>query len=84
MDKFTLRIEKILLLYAAVIEAYTLVLPNMSERINRARKTKKMILAIEAAPAATPPNPKKAAIKAITKNVMDQLSIRSSPLVKCG
>lgn len=43
---------------------------------SRMRKIKKMILAIDAAPEAISVKPKIAAIMAITKKIMDHLSIR--------
>ena len=43
--------------------------------MKRARKMKNNTFAIEAAPAAMPPNPKMAAIMAITKNIIDQRNI---------
>jgi hypothetical protein len=49
--------------------------PKRSDSTNKTRKIKKQILAIEAAPAATPPNPKIAAISAITKNIIVQRNI---------
>lgn len=42
-----------------------------------ARKIKKSTFAISAAPSAIPPNPKIAAMIAITKNITDQRSINS-------
>ena len=47
----------------------------MSDMINRTRKIKNNTLAIEAAPAAIPPNPNKAAIKATTKKITVQRNI---------
>ena len=44
-------------------------------RTKSTRNIKKSILAILAAPAAIPVNPKSAAIKAITKNITDQRNI---------
>jgi len=41
-------------------------------------KMKNKILAMEAAPAATPPNPKMAAIIATIRNITDQRSIKNS------
>ena len=46
--------------------------PINSEITNTTRNTKNKILAIEAAPAAIPPNPKIAAIMATTKNTIVQ------------
>lgn len=43
--------------------------------INNAKKIKKITLAIEAAPEAIPPNPKIAAIIAITKKIAAHLNI---------
>ncbi len=50
-------------------------LPKSKERINNTKKIKNKIFAIEAAPAAIPPNPNTAAIIAITKNVIVQRNI---------
>jgi hypothetical protein len=50
--------------------------PNMSERINNTIKMKNKTFAMEAAPAAIPPNPKIAAIIATTINMTDQRSIK--------
>jgi hypothetical protein len=50
-------------------------LPNRSERINKTIKIKNNTLAMEAAPAAIPPNPKIAAIMATIRNVTVHLSI---------
>jgi hypothetical protein len=50
--------------------------PNISDIIKRTRKIKKRIFAIEAAPAAIPPNPSTAAIIAIMRNVTVQRSIK--------
>ena len=50
--------------------------PNNIVIINSARKIKNKTLAIEAAPAAMPPNPNMAAIMAITKKIIDQRNIR--------
>jgi len=52
--------------------------PNMSETRNNTMKMKNKILAMEAAPAATPPNPKMAAIIATIRNITDQRSIKNS------
>jgi hypothetical protein len=49
--------------------------PNTNASTKRTIKTKNNILAIEAAPAAIPPNPKIAAIIAITKKVAAQRNI---------
>jgi hypothetical protein len=49
--------------------------PNRRETTNRTRNTKKRILAIPAAVPAMPPNPSTAAMSAITRNVIAQLSI---------
>jgi aminoglycoside phosphotransferase (APT) family kinase protein len=49
--------------------------PNNMAIIKRARKIKKRTLAIDAAPSAMPPNPKIAAIIAITKKITDQRNI---------
>jgi len=56
--------------------------PNMSETINNTMKMKNKILAMEAAPAATPPNPKIAAIIATIRNITDQRSIKNNFRVK--
>jgi len=50
--------------------------PNMSETRNNTMKMKNKILAMEAAPAATPPNPKIAAIIATIRNITVQRSIK--------
>jgi hypothetical protein len=47
----------------------------MSEITKRMRKIKNRILAIPAAPAASPPNPKKAAIMAMIKKTAAQYNI---------
>ena len=47
----------------------------MSETRNRTMKMKNKILAIDAAPAATPPNPKIAAIIATTRKITVQRNI---------
>ena len=52
--------------------------PNNSTKINSTKKIKNKILAMEAAPAAMPVNPKIAAIIAITKNMAAHLSIHKS------
>jgi hypothetical protein len=49
--------------------------PNMSETRNRTMKMKNKILAIPAAPAATPPNPKMAAMIATTRKITVQRNI---------
>ena len=49
--------------------------PKISVRINKTRKIQKKTFAIAAAPAATPPKPKMAAIIAITTKIMAHLSI---------
>jgi hypothetical protein len=67
------------------VVAYTSLLaerPNMSETINNTMKMKNKILAMEAAPAATPPNPKIAAIIATIRNITDQRSIKNNFRVK--
>jgi hypothetical protein len=46
--------------------------PKIKETIKRTRNIKNKILAIDAAPEAIPPNPKKAAITAIMKNTAAQ------------
>jgi len=56
--------------------------PNMSETRNNTIKMKNKILAMEAAPAATPPNPKIAAIIATMRNITVQRSIKNSFRVK--
>jgi hypothetical protein len=50
----------------------------MSERINNTMKMKNKTFAMEAAPAAIPPNPKIAAIIATTRNITDQRSIKNN------
>ena len=54
---------------------YSTDLPLINDRINKTIKTKNKILAMPAAPAAIPPNPKTAAIMAITKKIIDQRNI---------
>lgn len=49
--------------------------PKINTRTNNTIKIKKSIFAIEAAPAAIPPNPKIAAIIAITKKITAQRNI---------
>ena len=49
--------------------------PNRIAIINNARKIKNNTFAIEAAPSAIPPNPKIAAMIAMTKKIIDQRSI---------
>ena len=49
--------------------------PNMSETRNRTRKMKNKIFAMDAAPAAIPPNPKIAAIIATTRKITVQRNI---------
>lgn len=49
--------------------------PKINERRNNTIKIKNRIFAIEAAPAAIPPNPKTAAIIAIIRNVTVQRNI---------
>jgi hypothetical protein len=49
--------------------------PNKMAMMNSARKMKKRTLAMEAAPSAIPPNPKMAAMMAITKKITDQRNI---------
>jgi hypothetical protein len=51
--------------------------PNNIVMIKSARKMKNRTFAIEAAPAAMPPNPNMAAIMAIIKKIIDQRNIRS-------
>lgn len=51
------------------------VIPNTPNITTRARKIKKIIFAIDAAPSAIPLNPKIAATIAIIKNMADHLSI---------
>jgi hypothetical protein len=51
--------------------------PNMSETRNNTMKMKNKTLAIPAAPAATPPNPKIAAMIATIKNITVQRSIKN-------
>ena len=53
----------------------------MSETINKTRKIKNKILAIEAAPAAMPPNPKIAAMIATIRNITVQRNIVYSFMV---
>ncbi len=50
--------------------------PNNMVMINSARNIKNRTFAIEAAPAAIPPNPNIAAMIAITKKIIDQRSIQ--------
>ena len=50
-------------------------MPNTRPAAKSTMKTKKIILAIDAAPAAIPVNPKIAAIMAITKKMAAQRSI---------
>jgi hypothetical protein len=54
----------------------------MNDRMNNTRKIKNITLAIEAAPAAIPPNPKMAAIIATTRKITVQRNIVRSFLVK--
>jgi hypothetical protein len=49
--------------------------PNSSDTINRTRKIKNRILAMDAAPAAIPPNPKIAAMIATIRNITVQRNI---------
>jgi len=49
--------------------------PNKMVITNKARNIKNKTFAIEAAPSAIPPNPKMAAIIAITKKITDQRNI---------
>lgn len=49
--------------------------PNKIAIMKSARKTKNRTLAMDAAPSAMPPNPKMAAIIAITKKMTDQRNI---------
>jgi hypothetical protein len=49
--------------------------PNSMAITKSARKIKKSTFAISAAPSAIPPNPKIAAMIAITKNIIDQRNI---------
>jgi len=58
-----------------IIYILVLDLPKKSETINNTRKMKNKILAMEAAPAATPPNPRIAAIIATTRKITVQRSI---------
>ena len=57
--------------------ATPLPLPAIKLSTNNTRKIKNKILAIPAAPAAIPPNPKMAAIIAITKKIIVQRNISS-------
>jgi hypothetical protein len=50
--------------------------PKSNESTKSTRKTKKRIFAIEAAPAAIPPNPNSAATSAMIRNVIVQRNIR--------
>jgi hypothetical protein len=52
--------------------------PMINEIINNTRKIKNRILAIDAAPAAIPPNPNTAAIIATIKNMTVQRNITLS------
>jgi hypothetical protein len=54
----------------------------MNDRMNNTRKIKNITLAIEAAPAAIPPNPKMAAIIATTRKITVQRNIVRYFLVK--
>jgi len=54
---------------------YSVDLPRIRERINRIRKIKNKILAIPAAPAAIPPNPKIAATIATIRKITVQRNI---------
>jgi hypothetical protein len=56
--------------------------PNNMAIIKSARKMKNKTLAIDAAPAAMPPNPKMAAMMAITKKITDQRNITFSVYIK--
>jgi len=50
-------------------------LPKINDKTNKTMNMKNRILAIEAAPAAKPPNPKMAAMIATIKNVIVQRNI---------
>jgi hypothetical protein len=54
---------------------YLLTIPEIKETRKSTTKMKNRILAIETAPAATPPNPKIAAIIATIKNITAQRNI---------
>jgi len=56
--------------------------PNKIETTNNTAKRKKRILAIDTAPAATPPNPNIAATRATIKKVNAQLNISSQAPLK--
>jgi hypothetical protein len=67
-----------------ILLSYTLLLadrPKISETINKTRKIKNNILAMEAAPAAMPPNPKMAAMIATIRNITVQRNIVYSFMV---
>jgi len=49
--------------------------PAINDNTNKTMKMKNRILAIEAAPAAIPPNPKMAAIIAMTRKIIVQRNI---------
>ena len=53
----------------------TVLLPNKRERTNKTRKMKNKTLAMPAAPAAMPPNPKMAAIMATIRKMTVQRNI---------
>lgn len=50
-------------------------MPNIKLPISKTRKIKNIVFAIDAAPAAIPENPKKAAIIAITRKIAVHLNI---------
>jgi hypothetical protein len=54
---------------------YLRTIPDINDITNNTRKIKNSTLAIEAAPAAIPPNPKTAAIIATIRNVIVQRNI---------
>lgn len=55
--------------------------PTTNDRTNSTRKTRNRIFAIPAAVPAIPPKPKRAAIRAMIRNVMAQLNIGISSVV---
>jgi hypothetical protein len=57
--------------------------PNIKVKTNKTRQIKNRTLAIEAAPAANPPNPKIAAMMAIIKKIAAHLSIVIRFSYKC-
>ena len=61
--------------YAAPGHTHAARSPNKNLRINKTRKIKNNILAIEAAPAAMPVKPNTAATIAMIKNITAHLSI---------